>query len=113
MSEVLTSTILCPHCEKEITIERPAAQRRGQLAGVALDAMTDEQLKVEIINAKSVLYKAEKRGAAAETIAKNQARVDAAMAEKAKRTPVTEAVEKATEETVTEEVVNEEVAAEI
>ena len=47
--------------------------------------MTDEQLKRELINANSVLYKAKQRGAAEETIAANQARVDAAKAEKAKR----------------------------
>ena len=45
--------------------------------------MTDEQLKREIINANSVLYKAKQRGASEETIAANQARVDAAKAEKA------------------------------
>ena len=58
---------------------------RGQLAGIAIEDMTDEQLKRELINAKSVLYKAKQRGASEETIAVNQARVDAAMAEKAKR----------------------------
>jgi len=47
--------------------------------------MTDEQLKIEIRNAKSVLYKAEKRKAPAETILNNQARLDAALAEKARR----------------------------
>lgn len=70
-----------------IEVEVPAAVKRprGQLAGIALEDMTDEQLKREIINAKSVLYKAKQRGASEETIAANQARVDAAMAEKAKR----------------------------
>lgn len=87
MSEnVNKTTITCPHCNGEITIESPVPQRRGQLAGLDLEAMTDEQLKREIINAKSVLYKAQKRGASQETILNNQARVDAAMAEKAKRT---------------------------
>ena len=84
---VLTTTILCPHCGGAISIERPTPQRRGQLAGLELSEMTDEQLKREIINSKSVLYKAQKRGAAEETIAKNQARVDAVMAEKAMREP--------------------------
>lgn len=70
-----------------IEVEAPVPEKkpRGQLAGIALEDMTDEQLKREIINAKSVLYKAKQRGAAEETIAKNQARVDAALAEKAKR----------------------------
>lgn len=71
-----------------VEVEAPVAEKkpRGQLAGIALEDMTDEQLKREIINANSVLYKAKQRGASDETIAANQARVDAAKAEKAKRT---------------------------
>ena len=71
-----------------IEVEAPVPEKkpRGQLAGIALEDMTDEQLKREIINANSVLYKAKQRGASDETIAANQARVDAAKAEKAKRT---------------------------
>lgn len=70
-----------------VEVEAPAAVKkpRGQLAGLTLEEMTDEQLKREIINANSVLYKAKQRGASEETIAANQARVDAAQAEKAKR----------------------------
>ena len=70
-----------------IEVEAPVAEKkpRGQLAGIALEDMTDEQLKRELINANSVLYKAKQRGASEETIATNQARVDAAKAEKAKR----------------------------
>lgn len=70
-----------------IEVEAPVLEKkpRGQLAGIALEDMTDEQLKREIINANSVLYKAKQRGASEETIAANQARVDAAKAEKAKR----------------------------
>lgn len=70
-----------------IEVEAPKAEKkpRGQLAGIALEDMTDEQLKRELINANSVLYKAKQRGASEETIAANQARVDAAKAEKAKR----------------------------
>ena len=60
-------------------------KKRGMLAGIVLEDMTDEQLKRELINANSVLYKAKQRGAVAETIAANQARVDAALAEKAKK----------------------------
>ena len=77
-----------------VTVEAPAKEKkqRGQLAGIALVDMTDEQLKREIINANSVLYKAKQRGASEETIAANQARVDAAQAEKAKRHPAPEAV---------------------
>ena len=78
-----------------LTVEAPAPEKkpRGQLAGIALEDMTDEQLKRELINANSVLYKAKQRGAADETIAANQARVDAAKAEKAKRTGTTETAE--------------------
>ena len=74
----------------KVVVEAPELpkQTRGQLNGIAIEDMTDEQLKREIINANSVLYKAVKRGAESDTIAKNQARVDAAKAEKEKRTPV-------------------------
>lgn len=83
--------VTCPHCNNTYEVEVPAtAKRRGQLYGIALEDMTDEQLKREIINANSVLYKAKQRGASEETIAMNQARVDAAKAEKAKRHPVVE-----------------------
>lgn len=69
----------------EVEAPAPVKKPRGQLAGIALEDMTDEQLKRELINANSVLYKAKQRGASEETIAANQARVDAAKAEKAKR----------------------------
>lgn len=79
----------------KVQVEVPAVEKkpRGQLAGIALEDMTDDQLKREIINANSVLYKAKQRGASEEIIAKNQARVDAAQAEKAKRQPVKATVE--------------------
>lgn len=88
-------SVTCPHCGETFEVEAPEKVKkpRGQLAGIALEDMTDEQLKREIINANSVLYKAKQRGAAEEIIAANQARVDAAKAEKAKRAPVAEAVE--------------------
>jgi hypothetical protein len=93
-------------------IEMPAKVRkpRGQLAGLTLEEMTDDQLKREIINAKSVLYKAKQRGASEETIAANQARVDAALAEKAKRAPV---VAQATEAPNVASIMDEETADEI
>jgi hypothetical protein len=72
---------------KAVTAKKSSGQRRGQLAGLTVEEMSDEQLKREIINANSVLYKAIQRGASEDTIAKNQARVDAAKAEKEKRTP--------------------------
>lgn len=84
--------VTCPKCGETFTVEVPAKEKkpRGQLAGIALEDMTDEQLKREIINAGSVLYKAKQRGAAEDVIAANQARLDAAKAEKAKRQPVVE-----------------------
>ena len=93
-------------------IEMPAKVRkpRGQLAGLTLEEMTDDQLKREIINAKSVLYKAKQRGASDETIAANQARVDAALAEKAKRAPL---VAQATEAPNVASIMDEETADEI
>lgn len=103
--------VTCPHCNETFLVEVPVAEkRRGQLYGIELADMTDEQLKREIINAGSVLYKAKQRGASEEIIAKNQARLDAAKAEKAKRHPVVEAAEEATE---AEGEVNEETAAEV
>ena len=84
--------VTCPHCNGTFEVEAPAPVKkpRGQLAGIALEDMTDDQLKREIINANSVLYKAKQRGASEEVIAAKQARVEAAKAEKAKRTPVVE-----------------------
>lgn len=95
-----------------VEIEAPAKEKkpRGQLAGIAIVDMTDEQLKREIINANSVLYKAKQRGASEEVIAANQARVDAAMAEKAKRQGLKATAEAANVEAA---LVNEETAAEM
>lgn len=90
--------------QAEVELPTPPISRRGQLAGLSLEEMTDEQLKREIINAKSVLYKAKKRGASEETIAKNEARVAAALAEKARREAAKKAAEEA-EETKEEDIV--------
>lgn len=72
-----------------VEIEIPDAEKRarGQLHGIPLEEMTDDQLKREIVNAGSVLYKAKQRGASEEIIAANQIRLDAAKAEKEKREP--------------------------
>lgn len=101
--------VTCPHCGETYAVEVPIPEkRRGQLYGITLEEMTDEQLKRELINANSVLYKAKQRGADEETIAKNQARVDAAKAEKAKRHPVVEeAAEDVYEAEVDEEIADE------
>lgn len=78
----------------KVEVEAPVAEKkpRGMLAGLSLEEMTDDQLKRELINANSVLYKATQRGSDELVIAANQARVDAAKAEKAKRSGVTETV---------------------
>ena len=101
-----------------VEVEAPIAERkpRGQLAGIALVDMTDEQLKREIINANSVLYKAKQRGAAEATIAANQARVDAAKAEKDKRAASVAPAESSVEsdaESSTDDVYDEDTAAEM
>lgn len=92
MGKTFTVEIAAPKNLKEgelfeVEVEAPAVEKkpRGVLAGLTLEEMTPEQLKRETINAKSVLYKATQRGAAEETIAANQARVDAVEAEKEKR----------------------------
>lgn len=72
----------------EVEVPREDKKPRGQLSGLTLAEMTDEQLKREIINASSVLYKATQRNADPNTIKANQTRLDAAKAEKAKRAPV-------------------------
>ncbi|NLZ53035.1 MAG: hypothetical protein GX892_07805 [Thermoanaerobacteraceae bacterium] len=89
--------------QAEVELPTSPMSRRGQLAGLSLEEMTDDQLKREIINAKSVLYKATKRGASEETIAKNEARVEAALAEKARRDAMKKETE-ATEEDIAEDV---------
>ena len=105
--------VTCPHCNETFLVEVPVAEkRRGQLFGIELADMTDEQLKREIINAGSVLYKAKQRGASEEIIAKNQARLDAAKAEKAKRHPVVEATDE-TADSTDENVYDESAAAEV
>lgn len=84
----------CPHCTQEFDVQFPQAPRKGKLAGIELTEMTDEQLRVEVVNASSVLAKAVKRGAAAEVIANAEIRVEAAKAERANRKAI-KAAEKA------------------
>lgn len=82
----------------EVEVPVPEPRRRGQLAGIEIEDMDDSQLKREITNAKSVLYKAQQRGAPETTIAQNQARVDRALEEQAKRKAAEEPTEVAGEE---------------
>lgn len=69
-----------------IEVEIPGG-RRAQREVKPIEEMTKEELKREIINAGSVLYKAQKRGAAEEIIQKNQERLDAAKALMAEKFP--------------------------
>lgn len=94
--------VTCPHCNETFEFEA-VARKRGQLAGIEIVDMTDEQLSREIINASSVLAKAKARGASEETIAKNQARLDAAKAERANRKAVETPVEETAEEVYSED----------
>lgn len=69
-----------------IEVEIPGG-RRAKHDNKPIDEMTKEELKREIINAGSVLYKAKKRGAAEEIIQNNQGRLDAARALMAEKFP--------------------------
>lgn len=69
-----------------IEVEIPGS-RRAPRDVKPIEEMTKEELKREIINAGSVLYKAQKRGAAEEIIQKNQERFDAAKALMADKFP--------------------------
>lgn len=69
-----------------IEVEIPGG-RRAKHDSKPIDEMTKEELKREIINAGSVLYKAQKRGAAEEIIQKSQERLDAAKALMADKFP--------------------------
>lgn len=69
-----------------IEVEIPGS-RRAKHDIKPIDEMTKEELKREIINAGSVLYKAKKRGADEEIIQKNQERLDTARALMAEKFP--------------------------
>lgn len=107
----------------KIVVEAPELPKRerGVLNGIALEDMTDEQLKREITNSKSVLYKATKREADQEVIDRAQARVDAAVAEKDKRAataapdgvPAGSVASVASVEEAAEDVIDEETAEEM
>lgn len=68
-------------------IKENKGKNRGTLAGVSVSEMNLEQIKQELRNANSVLYKAKKRGASAELIAQHEERVEAAKARKAELDP--------------------------
>lgn len=62
--------------------EVPKAARRGAVAGIPVDQMTDDQLKIEYRNANSVYYKTNKAG---RDTTKAQERLDRCKAEMEKR----------------------------
>lgn len=62
--------------------ELPKAQARGVVAGIPLEEMTDDQLRIEYRNANSVHYKTQKAG---RDTAKTAARLEACKAEMTKR----------------------------
>lgn len=66
----------------EFDYEVPKGDGRGQLLGLSITEMTDDQLKIEYRNANSVAYKTKKAGRDA---SKALARLDACKAEMEKR----------------------------
>lgn len=69
--------------EVEFDYEVPKSmQRRGVVAGIALEDMTDDQLKIEYRNANSVHYKTVKAGRDATKAAERLERVKAEMAKR-------------------------------
>ena len=62
--------------------EIPKSERRGVVAGIPLEEMTDDQLKIEYRNANSVFYKTNKAGRDTTNAA---ARLDACKTEMEKR----------------------------
>ena len=68
--------------EIEFDYELPKAASRGAVAGIPLDQMNDDQLKIEYRNANSVAYKTKKAGRDA---TKAEERLERVKAEMAKR----------------------------
>lgn len=85
----------------EFEYEVPKAERRGQVAGIALEDMTDDQLKIEYRNANSVHYKTVKAGRDATKAAERLERVKAEM-EKRGIQPTARAAVSVTAESVAE-----------
>lgn len=72
--------------EIEFDYEIPkGASRRGAVAGIPLEEMTNDQLKIEYRNANSVYYKAKKANKNPETIEKATVRLNNVKAEMEKR----------------------------
>ena len=74
--------VTCPNCAHEFDFEVPkSVGSRGSVAGIALEDMTDDQLKIEYRNANSVAYKAKKANKNPDTIANSEARLERVKAE--------------------------------
>lgn len=85
----------------EFDYEVPKAARRGAVAGIPLEEMNDDQLKIEYRNANSVHYKTVKAGRDATKAAERLERVKAEM-EKRGIQPTSRAHAPVTAETVAE-----------
>ncbi len=109
VNETVTETVT----ETAVPAEKVFA-RRGKLEGLELTKMTDDQLRVELVNSKSVVAKATARKASPDKIALAKVRVAEAEAEKASRPTMAKKVKEVKEEVkeVKEEVVTETVYAE-
>lgn len=92
--------VTCPHCGE--TFELPkSATNRGAVAGIPVEEMTEEQLKIEYRNASSVLYKTTKAAKEGKKVREGgleaaQERVDKVKAEMDKKgiAPSTRAAQK-------------------
>ena len=81
--------ITCPHCGEVFELPKSAGTR-GAVAGIPVEEMTEEQLKIEYRNASSVLYKTQKAAKDGKQVREGgieaaQARVDAVKAEMDKK----------------------------
>lgn len=82
-----------------IEVEVPSGRGHSRRNNKPIEEMTREELKREIINAGSVLYKAQKRGADDDVIARNQERLEAARALMAEKFPKPERVKRVSSHT--------------
>lgn len=74
--------VTCPHCQAEFELPKSLVQR-GVVAGIALEEMNEDQLKIEYRNANSVFYKQQKaKGKASDVATARLEAVKAAMAAK-------------------------------
>ncbi len=75
----------CPTCGKYTKAKSSGRKPGRRVLLMPVEEMTDAELKREIVNASSVLYKAKQRNAPEDTIAANQERMNLATDERAKR----------------------------